>query len=1090
MLKRLFRYLLIGLSLVLIMTEIERNNPPVEARPIENTGNVTSLDVLSVDEIIASGLIEPLGIVNAGDNSGRLFILEKSGVIRTIRDGVLLPNPFLNINHLVNDEVERGLLGMVFHPNYEVNGHFYIFYTREPDGAIQVERYTVSSNPDAALPTSAYTILNIPHPLPIHNAGQLAFGSDGMLYIGIGDGDEQGDPNNYAQRLDILNGKILRIDVDHGSPYAIPEGNPFLGKDGLDEIWVYGLRNPWRFSFDRITGDLWIGDVGLNNWEEINFRTSTLAPGTNFGWRCKEGTHILFTDTPPCNDPLVVQAMTDPLVEYAHSEGRSVAGGYVYRGSLSSQMSGKYYYADYISGNLWSLSPNGSGGWSSPVLEIATGLFISSFGEDEKGEIYLADLAGGTIRHLAPKNVIIPDLDSSQLSASTKMADPGETVTYTIQIINSGLEITNPLFMTDPLPTGLEYVSGTLQSTSGSVDDSTDPILRWQGQLQVSTPVTITYLVKVKPGSLGSQISQAELDGDGYPRNIIKHALQIPRPSLTTTVDDFFFPGTQPGSLVEDTTHPGTCDVCHTAPIYNTWRGSMMSQAGHDPLFWSALEVANHDAPNSGEYCLRCHTPKGWLEGRSQPADGSALLSGDLAIGVSCSNCHRAIEPVLDDQDEATTRDQSIRNTLSPPVPTDHLGSAMLVIDPVDNRRGPFSLGAPLPFAYHPNITYGTNFLGKNNDDAVSQSRLCGSCHNVENPVLSWDDTKNQYWPNVNGSPAPNFQQGSLFPVETTYDEWLNSDYSSTQGVFAPEFSGSDPNGTVGACTDCHMLRSTGIAAEASFFPVHRDCQSTGCLPIHEFVGGNTWIPDVLQDIRWRLNSTDSGIVLDDTIEKTRSMLSRAASLKVDLVEESGQKIAAVRVINQTGHKLPTGYAEGRRIWINLKAFNSTGQLVFESGEYNQPTAELILDPYIKVYEVEQGITPELAGMVNLSPGKSFHFVLNNTVAKDNRIPPRGYTQTAYSRPGLIPVGAFYPDGQYWDDTTYSVPSDTTYVIVTLYYQTLSKEYMDFLKFNGGLDSQSLAEIWQGFPSPPEEIASILSPGYSFYMPSVMQAKP
>lgn len=1079
------------LLLVGIAGNIQSATVLPETDPIENTvesaANLTetaSIEI-TVEDVIASGLEFPVGISNAGDGSGRLFILEKYGRIHILRDGILLPQPFLDIKNKVNAEVERGLLGLAFHPNYLSNGFFYLFYTRAQDGAIILARYHVSTNPDVADPNSEAILLTLDHPLPIHNGGQLAFGFDGKLYMAIGDSDEQGDPNNHAQDLGKLYGKILRLDVDSAFPYAIPADNPFVGKPGArGEIWVLGLRNPWRFSFDRATSDLWIGDVGFNSWEEVNTRSAGTAAGVNFGWRCKEGTHVLYTDTPPCNNPAEVAKMVEPVVEYSHSEGVSVTGGYVYRGSLSPDLIGRYLYGDFASGKIWSLGPKQGNTWPAPELLLQTGFYISSFGEDEQGELYLADYYGGIIRRVRQVDANIPNLGQTSIVSSTPYADPGEMVGYTIRLENTGGVNPNLLDVAVALPSQLEYQLGSLAASSGQVNDSDPPILTWQGILGNTEPVTITYQVMVATQAKGSQVTRVDFTGTDYVPFQIKHALQLPRPVLNTTINDFFQPGTQPGSLQEVLTPPGSCDVCHTAPIYDTWRGSMMSQAGHDPLFWAALEVANRDAPNSGEFCLRCHAPKGWYEGRSQPADGSGLTSEDLDGGLSCSVCHRSLEPSLDDVDEASARDVVLRAGIQPPVPLDHVGSAMLVLDPLDNRRGPFLLG--IDFPYHPNQTYGTRFLGWQENDFVARSRLCGSCHNVENPVLSWDAGQGQFLPNSADAPPPAFGQGQLFPVETTYDEWLNSEYAQT-GVFAPQFAGEKTDGIVGACTDCHMPRSTGYAAEASFNPELRDCSSEqGCLPNHEFVGGNTWIPGLLQDPRWRLNSINYASHLDETIFSTRFMLGKAASLEAWLEDSGTSKTARVRVTNQSGHKLPTGYAEGRRMWINLKAFDAAQNLIYESGAFNPVTGELSLDSAIKIYEAKQGITPELADILGKPAGESFHFVLNNSVIKDNRIPPRGFTQAAYNRPGLQPVDAVYADGQFWDETIYTLPLQTAYLIVTLYYQTSSKEYIEFLKFNGGLDSQVLAEMWQDSPSPPEAMATLLIPGDNkIFLPSL-----
>jgi len=537
---------------------------------------------------------------------------------------------------------------------------------------------------------------------------------------------------------------------------------------------------------------------------------------------------------------------------------------------------------------------------------------------------------------------------------------------------------------------------------------------------------------------------------------------------LPTTKEDFFLPGTQPGTL--DPEHPivepESCDACHTDPIYKAWRGSMMGQAGRDPVFWAAFAVAQNDAVDAGEYCLRCHAPKGWYEGRSEPADGSALLPADISAGVACEICHRMVDPIPGAGDEAAERDAIVRAMLADPPPTDHFGSAMLILDPEDNRRGPFSLPGMM---YH--VAWQAEFQGQN--DALTASRLCGSCHNVDNPLLSWNENppnggEPQYWPNETNAAAESFGKDDLFPVERTYEEWLNSAYAKG-GVYAPQFAGAKPGGVVASCQDCHMVRETGRAALIS--PVIRDCYTNGCLPAHVFAGGNTWVPQILQDTRWRLNSAADAEALNDTTLAARSMLSRAASLDLSLDDEGDQKLLSVRVTNETGHKLPTGYPEGRRMWLNVRAYDASGALIYESGAYDATTGLLDKDVDIKVYEVEQGLTPELAELVGLEPGPTFHFALNNTTIKDNRIPPRGYTVAAFDRPGMRPVGATYADGQHWDDTEYALPAQTERVVVTLYYQLSSSDYIDFLRELGGADGETLGQLWDDNKSPPEIVA-------------------
>jgi len=336
---------------------------------------------------IATGLNRPVGIVNGGDS--RLFIVLQLGQI-VIYDGTrVLATPFLDIRQLVtpgiSGESERGLLGLAFDPRR--NGFFFVHYTNT-NGDITIARYQVSSDPDRADPNSAAVVLTIPHPnFSNHNGGQLQFGPDGFLYDGVGDGGSAGDPNSNAQNTSRLLGKILRIDVST-LPYRVPSSNPFG-----NEIWAYGLRNPWRFSFDRITSDLWIGDVGQNNFEEVDLQPATSIGGENYGWRVMEGLHCYNATT--CNQT----GLTRPILEYNHSGGAcSITGGYRYRGARYPRMSGIYFYADYCSGAIFGATEQSNGTWTSQTL-LSTRLAISSFGEDQNGELYVADL-NGTVSQL------------------------------------------------------------------------------------------------------------------------------------------------------------------------------------------------------------------------------------------------------------------------------------------------------------------------------------------------------------------------------------------------------------------------------------------------------------------------------------------------------------------------------------------------------------------------------------------------------------------------------------------------------------------------------------------------------------------
>ncbi len=332
---------------------------------------------------IASGLKRPVDIQSAGDGSGRLFIVEKYGVIRVYQNGQLLDQSFLNIADRVNDGGnEMGLLGLAFHPNYEQNGYFYVNYTGS-GGHTRISRFQASEN--AADPNSEKVLMVVKQPYRNHNGGALAFGPDGYLYVALGDGGSAGDPQKNGQNPRTLLGSILRIDVDNGDPYAIPPDNPFG-----NEVWAYGLRNPWRISFDRLTGDLWIGDVGQNKWEEIDYLPAGSPGGANFGWSIMEGNHPFDGSPQP--------GLLLPVMEYGRESGCSVTGGYVYRGAMP-EWNGIYLFGDYCSGKIWGLMLL-NGERQARVLFKAE-LLITSFGQDEAGEVYLASDTGSV--HLLAK---------------------------------------------------------------------------------------------------------------------------------------------------------------------------------------------------------------------------------------------------------------------------------------------------------------------------------------------------------------------------------------------------------------------------------------------------------------------------------------------------------------------------------------------------------------------------------------------------------------------------------------------------------------------------------------------------------------
>jgi len=337
-----------------------------------------------------AGFSRPVQMTHAGDGSGRLFVVEQGGRIRLIDDGEVADTAFLDISDRVSCCGERGLLGLAFPPGFSSKGHFYVNYT-DASGDTVVARYRVTSDASRADATSEEVILTIDQPYSNHNGGQLAFGPDGFLYIGTGDGGSGGDPQNNAQNRLSLLGKILRIDVESGEdPYAIPESNPFAGLDDAQpEIWALGVRNPWRFSFDNGTGDLYIADVGQTDWEEIHVQPVSSPGGENYGWRILEGSHCYESD--PCD----TAGLELPVFEYDHSLGCSVTGGFVSRSGRWPRLDGVYLFGDYCSGRVWGLRRAGDG-WESRLL-AETGLSISAFGIDEQRAVYVLDYGSGAV---------------------------------------------------------------------------------------------------------------------------------------------------------------------------------------------------------------------------------------------------------------------------------------------------------------------------------------------------------------------------------------------------------------------------------------------------------------------------------------------------------------------------------------------------------------------------------------------------------------------------------------------------------------------------------------------------------------------
>lgn len=518
-------------------------------------------------------------------------------------------------------------------------------------------------------------------------------------------------------------------------------------------------------------------------------------------------------------------------------------------------------------------------------------------------------------------------------------------------------------------------------------------------------------------------------------------------PRVNTTAADFFLPGTQPNTLTDPLiASEQQCIYCHAGynqggddPVENeiwvAWSGSMMAQSSRDPIFWAALDVANADAGGAGEWCLRCHTPSAWLAGRATPGDGSGLTEEDFG-GVECSVCHRLVDPVPSAENPAV--DADILAAIEPPLSVH--GSGALIVDPLDRRRGPFDIVADIGFDPH------AGFAG---DTQVSpyhrEALLCGSCHDISNPVFSWDAQRGEYWPNAVDTPSPDLTQG--FPIERTFSEWANSTYNTPEGVYAPQFGGNREY--VSSCQDCHMRAITDQGAGQG--NVRND------LPLHDLTGANTWAP-LLLPLHPQFGADFTGgypndlrlQALEAGIERARYMLQNAATLEAFQIGNT----LVVTVTNQSGHKLPTGYVEGRRMWLQVEGYAADGRLVYSSGAYDIATGDLTEDADLRIYEAKQGLSEAWAAVLGLPAGPSFHFALNNTVVGDNRIPPRGYSFAAFDTVQAAPVTdgqpdpARYADGQYWDVTAYPLPADVVTGTVRLLFQVASKEYITFLRDN------------------------------------------
>lgn len=533
-------------------------------------------------------------------------------------------------------------------------------------------------------------------------------------------------------------------------------------------------------------------------------------------------------------------------------------------------------------------------------------------------------------------------------------------------------------------------------------------------------------------------------------------AMAGPPPGVPTTIDDYFQPGTQPAGLTVDIFGAGNCFFCHAqydiaAEPYRPWAASMMGQSARDPMFWACLAVANQDADEVGSFCIRCHAPNAFLAGRASPPDGSAFITQDFE-GVSCGFCHRLVNPELPVPGDGPVEDAAILADLDLAglIPAEG-SNARYVVDPADSRRGPFDdiVGNP----HNPTPILVSPFH--------TQAEFCWTCHDVSNMLFKRqpDDT---YVMEALGTAHTTGLQEDMFPLHRTYSEWKNSYYFLLGGVqHNGRFGGNHPTGVMNVCQDCHMPDQAGKGCGLPAFPERPD------VPQHSFIGSNTWglkaVRAVDADGDGLADFTDVQTGLSDEtvaaqIARNIDMLEKATDIQLTQLGDG----LRVRIVNQTGHKVPTGFPDGRRMWINVKFLDAGGRVAVELGEFDFSTGGIVNPQDTKVYEIRLGLDAAQAAATGLPVGETFHFVLANTIEKDNRIPPRGYSNSVAAQNQSMPVGASYLDGQHWDDTIFNIPGCAAQAVVTVYYQLVSDDYITFLRDTNVTDNrgQIAFDLW------------------------------